>query len=335
LDVHKKYTEVAVLGDDGVILRQDRIENDPERIESLSEGISNASIVMESSSSWYWLYRILSKRHRVVLSNPVKTRAIASAKVKTDRIDALMLADLLRGGFIPECYIPSPRMMELKELVRYRANLVRIRSGVKNRIHAYLLMNNIRLEGMPFTVQFMDDLEGIDDPKVRGYLRIIRQLNEEIREASRLISHEALSDENARLLMTIPGISYYSALLIVSEIGDITRFPSSALLREPGLVCRPRPIYPFIGRRDLPREDNQDRLLLPEVGPQPVRPLAHEGRARWHCGEVLQTALPGEGAYQGNNGRIREAAEDSVCSPQGGASVSQLRGISCAFFMRS
>jgi len=100
----------------------------------------------------------------------VKTRAIASAKVKTDRIDALMLADLLRGGFIPECYIPSPRMMELKELVRYRANLVRLRATIKNRIHAYLLMNNIRIEGSPFSREFVEQLKELGDYRVLGYL---------------------------------------------------------------------------------------------------------------------------------------------------------------------
>ncbi len=72
----------------------------------------------------------------MVLPNPVKTRAIASAKLKTDRIDALKLADLLRGGYIAELYILSRRTIELKELVRYRVNLDRMRTNAKSRIHA-------------------------------------------------------------------------------------------------------------------------------------------------------------------------------------------------------
>ena len=72
-------------------------------------------MVMESSSTWYWLYEILSRRHRVVLSNPAKTKAIASAKLKTDKVDALMLANLLRGGYIAESYVPSRRVMGLRE----------------------------------------------------------------------------------------------------------------------------------------------------------------------------------------------------------------------------
>jgi transposase len=141
-----------------------------------------------------------------------------------------MLANLLRGGYIAESYVPSRRIMSLRELVRYRANLVRMRNSVKNRVHAYLLMNNIKIEYSPFTKGFIEELRKIKDVRVEGYMRIIESLNLEIREASKKICSEAMSDESARLLMTIPGISFYSALLIVSEIGDVGRFPDSSHL---------------------------------------------------------------------------------------------------------
>jgi transposase len=144
LDVHKVYSQIAIEDDDGVLIREERLENDPDLIEKFSDSLpADTSMVLESSSTWYWIYSILSKRHNVVLSNPIKTKAIASAKVKTDRVDALTLVNLLRGGYIPECYVPPKPIMEMRELVRYRANLVRMRSNVKNRIHVYLLMNNV------------------------------------------------------------------------------------------------------------------------------------------------------------------------------------------------
>jgi hypothetical protein len=63
---------------------------------------------MESSGMWYNIYECLRKRHLDVrLSNPAKTRAIASAKIKTDKLDSIKLADLLRGGYIAECYVPT------------------------------------------------------------------------------------------------------------------------------------------------------------------------------------------------------------------------------------
>ena len=67
LDVHKKYTEVAIVDEDGVVTEQERIENQPGRIEEFSGRLNNADMVMESSSAWYWLYEVLSKRHRVVV----------------------------------------------------------------------------------------------------------------------------------------------------------------------------------------------------------------------------------------------------------------------------
>jgi transposase len=157
----------------------------------------------------------------------VKTKAIASAKVKTDHVDALMLANLLRGGYVAESYVPSGRVMDLREMVRHRAGLVRIRTSLKNKIHAHLLMHGLKVEGTPFTKAYVDKLRAIHDYKIDGCLNVIDALNHEIDQTSRRIRTEAEDDDYARLLMTIPGVGYYSALLIVSEIGEIERFPDS------------------------------------------------------------------------------------------------------------
>jgi transposase len=103
--------------------------------------------VMESSSAWYNIYSYLSeeKHLNVVLSNPVKTRAIASAKIKTDKLDAAKLANLLRGDYVVECYVPDRKIMDLRELVRHRAALVRMRTKVKNKIHSIILMKGIQV----------------------------------------------------------------------------------------------------------------------------------------------------------------------------------------------
>jgi transposase len=91
---------------------------------------------------WYNIYESLTKRQRDVrLSNPAKTRAIASAKIKTDKLDAVKLADLLRDGYIAECYIPTRGTMDHRELVRHRAALIRRRTKLKNNIHSIMAMN--------------------------------------------------------------------------------------------------------------------------------------------------------------------------------------------------
>ena len=172
-----------------------------------------------------------------MLSNPIRNKAIASAKVKTDKIDSITLANLLRGGWAAECYVPSKETMEFRKLVRFRANLVRERTKLKNRIHAYLLMNNISVDARPFTKSFVEEVRKLDDLRVKSYLRLIDALNSEILEASTVIEQRAGSNEDANLLMTIPGVSFYSALLIVSEIGEIGRFEdSSSLVGYAGLA---------------------------------------------------------------------------------------------------
>ena len=230
LDAHKNYLQSTIVDYDGVVMSQERIERSREAVEEFSNRLPKARIVIESSSAWRDVYEVLSKRHEVVLSNPVKTKAIASAKVETDKVDSLTLAQLLRVGLIPESYIPPKSVIELRDLVRYRASLVRIRATVKNKIHAYLLMNGLTIEGTPFSKPYMEKLWKIENYRIQGYLRIIETLNLEIHEASKIISTEAINNPEAKLLMNIPGISFYSALLIASEIDDITRFPDSAHL---------------------------------------------------------------------------------------------------------
>ena len=231
LDLHKKYTEFAVMDVAGNLLRQGRIENTLDEMREFSESLpAQSSMVIESSSTWYWAHRLLSERHDVVLSNPLKNKAIASAKIKTDKVDSIMLATLLRGGFVAECYVPPKETIELRELVRFRANLVRERTRLKNRVHAYLLQNDIRVEARPVTKGFVEEVRKVDDPRVKSYLRLIDGLNAEIRDASKTIRERAEEGEDTRLLMTIPGVSFFSALLISSEIGEVTRFEDSASL---------------------------------------------------------------------------------------------------------
>ena len=138
MDLHKNYLQVAVMDEKGKVLQNSKVENNLEQVGRFFRNIdSTAQVVMESSCVWYNIYRYLSEEKHldVVLSNPIKTRALASAKIKTDKLDAVKLADLLRGGYIPECYVPDRRIMDLRELVRHRAALVRMRTKLKNKIH--------------------------------------------------------------------------------------------------------------------------------------------------------------------------------------------------------
>jgi transposase len=234
MDVHKNYLQVAVLDEKGKVVSNSRVDNNPVKVNKFFDSLhlgNNTKVVMESSGMWYNIYESLTKKQLDVrLSNPAKTRAIASAKIKTDKLDAIKLADLLRGGYIAECYVPNRTIMDLRELVRHRAALVRMRTKLKNKIHSIMVMNgtSISYDGThTFTKGYIEKLKELEDYRINGYLRIIESLNDEINTVSKKILLLAQEDEMAKLLMTVPGIGYYSALLIVSEVGDINRFPDS------------------------------------------------------------------------------------------------------------
>ena len=95
-----------------------------------------ATVAMEATRNWYWLYELIEEHVEVKLAHPAKVRLIAEARVKTDKIDPHVLAHLERMGFLPQSYIPPREVRDQREMLRYRMVLVRTRTAVKNRIHA-------------------------------------------------------------------------------------------------------------------------------------------------------------------------------------------------------
>ena len=123
-----------------------------------------------------------------------------------------------------------------RELLRYRASLVKIQTGIKNKIHTILAKNNIGhgysdLFGKEGTA-FLHSLSLPQNYKMalEGYLSVLDNVRQEIGIASKRVQQLAEEDRDSMLLMTIPGMGYYSALLTKSEIGDVRRFPSAKQL---------------------------------------------------------------------------------------------------------
>ena len=123
LDVHKESIQVAVMDEDGKVLSNTKISNkNGEIMEMFAKIPENARCVMEPSSVWYGLFRFIADdlKRDVILSNPFETRAIATSRKKTDKVDAQILADLLRGGYIIKCYVPSGKTVQNRQLTRHR-----------------------------------------------------------------------------------------------------------------------------------------------------------------------------------------------------------------------
>jgi transposase len=134
LDLHKNFSVITAMDAQGKeIIRQRKVVNDPSEIVLLFQEIQdNVKVGVEATRSWYWLYDALEAQGiDVKLSHPLKTRAIAAARVKNDKIDSRILAHLLRADLLPLSYVPCKDIRMERELIRYRASLVRTQTSVK------------------------------------------------------------------------------------------------------------------------------------------------------------------------------------------------------------
>lgn len=231
IDLHKKFLQVAIMGNDGKILQNTKVDNTHQSIKKHFADIPiHANIVMESSSVWYNTYRFLTDElgyKSVTLSNPYLTKAIAASKKKTDKIDAKILADLLRGGYIATCYVPNKKIVKHRQLVRYRKKLVQWRTAVKNSVHGILLQEGIKIPGVTFTEIYNRRLKALGDYRIDGFLQQISHLNLQIAEINSKVYAAVRTSPDAMLIKSIPGVGDYSSLVISSEIAGIDRFNDS------------------------------------------------------------------------------------------------------------
>jgi len=225
LDVHKDSTCATILDCDGRVVSQRRIVN--ERVLSYLSDYQIDRIGMEASNQVAPLYRKLTRNgYTVSVSHPKKTRYIAEAKIKNDRVDSKAIAELVRLNALPQAYMPDEETAKLREQVRRRAFLVRERVRLRVKIKNILTYEGIKPptnHGL-FTQKGVEWLHNLNLEPVESYLRVITPLDEEVKLVSKILKEQATIDEDVKLLMTIPGVGYYTALLIKSEVGDINRF---------------------------------------------------------------------------------------------------------------
>lgn len=160
-------------------------------------------------------------------------------------MDATILAELLRTGFLPQAYLAPADVRELRELLRLRASLVRMRSMARNKVHAVLIkrgltppvVNVFCQKGRRWLAEIGPSLPGAYEQAIVRYLRVIDTLSEEILGVNGEIGRRAEASEEAGWLDSMPGVGPFTALLILAEIGDVRRFPDAHRLASyAGLV---------------------------------------------------------------------------------------------------
>jgi len=244
LDLHKKSIFATVLGEDGKILSRTKIGPNTRDIcyylknQGRKEELS---VAMEASYNWPYCYRAVEEAaDNITLAHPLKTRIIGEAKIKTDKIDSKVLAYMLRADMLPAAYVPKRETLQNKMLLRARISLVRLRTQIKNKIHAIVDRNRDSYEGLKNlsdifgssgkTILRDTKITPIDYKILLGYLDLIEEINIKIKDLESQINMIAKIDNDIEILKTIPGIGTLTAFLIKSEIDDISRFPSKEKL---------------------------------------------------------------------------------------------------------
>jgi transposase len=261
-------------------------------LELLAEIDGESKIALEATYGWEWLADLLEQAgYELHLAHPLGTKAIASARVKTDSVDALTLAHLLRTDLLPEPSIAPREVRDLRDLLRHRVALTHMRSALKNRVHALLARQGVRHEHTDLFgkagLEFLAALELREPPRRRldSLLALIADFDREIAATSDEIDQRAKHDERVDVLCQIRGVGRYTAMLVIAEIGAIGRFASARKL------CAWAGLTPTVRSSD-------GKARLGHITRQGSRPL------RWALVEAAQHAGRGGGPLRDDFERI-------------------------------
>jgi transposase len=233
----------------------------------------------------------------VHLAHPLGIKGFTYRRVKNDVRDATDLADLLRMGRLPQAWIAPPATRQLRELVRHRAKLVALRSGVKASVHAVLAKQGLHLPVSDlFGVRGREllakaPLDAAYRARVNSLCRVIEALDFEIDTTAGLVAGQLAKDPGYRAIQTIPGVGPVLAAVFVAQIGDVHRFTSARhLCPWAGLTPRHRESDTTVHRGPITKQGATPAAL----GRHRSRPQApsHGGLAAQHPSRHHRTPRP-------------------------------------------
>jgi len=237
IDVHRKRSQLAVIDARGEVLVNRNVPNGVEPILKVIGGLPPGTpAAFEAAFGTGWLVELLEgygfEPHLV---HPLQCKAIASARLKNDKVDAEILAQLLRADLLPEAWIAPPAVRQLRALLRHRVQLVRLRTLLRNRIHAVLADHGHDRPAGYWSGPGREWLASLSLPAVsrevvEDGLALIDATEARIDRLDWEIVQRARSDPRVKVLTQLPGVGPFTALVILAEIGDITRFPTARKL---------------------------------------------------------------------------------------------------------
>lgn len=224
VDIHKEDYVGCIMDSKENIVHEGSFPSTKDGAQGFMCGIPVKAVAIEACGMWRAAMKIFRELgYEVKLTSPKKTKEIAGKK-KTDKIDAKTLANLLRTGYLPEVYIPSDEMLKLRDIARHKESLTTMRVEVQNRIKSYMLREGIKYPKKLWSVKGLKWLSKIEDPNIKNWLRIYHNFVAEQNETMKRIRRISNKRRLTNLLMTLPGVAEFSALMILAEIADINRF---------------------------------------------------------------------------------------------------------------
>lgn len=233
LDVHKHFIEVCVIDRKGKVLSRSRVDCRRDELERFATQDLRKTdrVALEATTNTWPVVDILRPRvAQLVVGNPLKTKAIAEAKVKTDKVDAEVLAQLMRCEYLPEVWQPDPATQRQRSLLTHRCGLMGQRARHKN--HIQCLLNRLLLKppcrclwtkaGLIWLGTL--ELSPTDRLMLDSELRQLRSVEQELTVVDQQLVEIAREEPRIQLLMTLPGANYVVAMGLLSAIGDVTRF---------------------------------------------------------------------------------------------------------------
>ena len=264
VDLHQRFCYVTALDARGKQLQAGAVANERVALRRYFSQFlgQRVQVAVEACGFWPAFREVVEPRvERLVLVHPQRVKAIASAKLKNDRVDSATLAHLLRCDLLPESWKADRATQARRQQVRLRATLVRQRTRLKNQVHAVLHQQGLHSPASDlFGKRGRLWLSAVKLPEaaresVEACLRMIDHYGEEIQSQTLQLREKANQDERARWLQTIPGMGEVSAMMVLAEIGELQRFGSKeALCSYAGLVPRVRESAGKVARGGITRQ---------------------------------------------------------------------------------
>jgi transposase len=226
IDEHKDNCFLTTVNDAGAVFKRARIQNQSAMIlEYFHDFPRPHRAVVESTANWYWLNDLLeSQGIELILAHAKYIKAIAYAKVKTDKVDSCTLAQLLRLDFVPQAHKIRPELRDLRDLMRARLRLIQKRTSSKNSIHRIGEKFNTSIELSESVLP--DHLPQPYKIQILWHQEQVQLFNRQIKELEETIRPKLIANEDIQRLLWVPAVGTLTALTLYLEIDQIVRFPT-------------------------------------------------------------------------------------------------------------